>query len=73
LDTPWRPAVVARSYRGLSTSGIGGTGADQAEANRGKSQLNTQLKFAETSILPALDKSIGVSEQLVKKYAADDD
>jgi hypothetical protein len=34
-----------------------------------KERLNAQLKFAETSILPALDSTIAASEQLVKKYA----
>jgi hypothetical protein len=35
--------------------------------------LRSLLNLAETSILPALDKAIGASEQLVRKYAAADD
>jgi hypothetical protein len=38
-----------------------------------REQVSAQLKFAETSVLPALDKAIAASEQLVKKYAVADD
>jgi hypothetical protein len=34
-----------------------------------KERLNAQLKFAETSIIPALEKTAAVAERLVSKYA----
>jgi hypothetical protein len=54
------------NFRHLTTSNV-------FERTKYKERLSAQLKFAETSILPALDKGIGLSEQLVKKYAASGD
>jgi hypothetical protein len=49
------------------------TGSNIYDRTKYKERLNAQLKFAETSILPALDKAIGASGQLVKKYSTADD
>jgi hypothetical protein len=48
------------------------TASNTFERRQYKEHLGAQLKFAETSILPALDTAIGTSEQLLKKYAASD-
>jgi hypothetical protein len=53
------------AFRHLSTS-------NAFERKQYKEHMSAQLKFAETSILPALDTAIGASEQLLKKYAASD-
>jgi hypothetical protein len=57
---------VREAFRHLTTSNV-------YDRTQFKQQLGTQLKFAETSILPALDKAIATSEQLVKKYSNADD
>jgi hypothetical protein len=54
------------NFRHLTTSNV-------FERTKYKERLGAQLKFAETSILPALDKAIGSSEQLLKKYATSGD
>jgi hypothetical protein len=42
------------------------------ERTQFKKRLNDRVSFAETSILPALDNSIGASEKLIKKYSTPD-
>jgi hypothetical protein len=59
-------AEARENFRHLTTS-------NTYDRTKYKERLGTQLKFAETSILPALDKAIGSSEELVKKYAISDD
>jgi hypothetical protein len=49
------------------------TGSNVYDRTKYKERLNAQLKFAETSILPALGRAISSSEQLLKKYATSDD
>jgi hypothetical protein len=49
------------------------TGSNVYDRTKYKERLSAELKFAETSILPALDKAASASERLVKKYAASDD
>jgi hypothetical protein len=49
------------------------TGSNVFERTKFKDRFGAKLKFAETSILPALDQAIGASENLVKKYAVSDD
>src|SRR5262249_41197342 len=59
-------AEANNNFAHLTTSNV-------FERTKYKEKLSAQLKFAETSILPALDKAIGGSEELLKKYAASDD
>ncbi len=59
-------AEARENFRQLTSSNI-------YDRTKYKERLSAQLKFAEASILPALDKAIGASERLVKKYAASDD
>ncbi len=55
-----------QSFRSLTTS-------NTYFRTQFKERLSGQLKLVETSIVPALDKAIGASEQLVKKYSASND
>jgi hypothetical protein len=59
-------AEARENFRHLTSSNV-------YDRTKYKERLSAQLKFAETSILPALDKAAGASEQLLKKYAASDD
>jgi hypothetical protein len=51
-----------QNFRSLSQS-------NSYERNQFKQRLVTQLKLADTSIVPALNNEIGAAEQLTKKYS----
>jgi len=59
-------AEARENFRHLTSSNI-------YDRTKYKERLTAQLKFAETSILPALDKAIGSSDGLVKKYSTSED
>jgi hypothetical protein len=59
-------AEARDAFRHLSSS-------NGFERTQFKERLNAQLKFAETSILPALDKEAARSEQLLKRYTGPGD
>jgi hypothetical protein len=57
-----RDAEARSAFRHLTTS-------NAYDRTQFKDRLNAQLKFAETTILPALESTRAASEQLLQKYA----
>jgi len=49
------------------------SGSNVFERTQFKEHLSSDLRFAQTSILPALDQAVATSEQLLKKYSASGD
>jgi hypothetical protein len=61
LDLMLSDSEAHQSFRNLTQS-------NAYERTRFKEQLTAQLKLAQTSIVPALDKEIALSDKLTKKY-----
>jgi len=59
-------AGARETFRHLSSSNV-------FERTQFKERLSAKLKFAETSILPALEQATAKSLQLVKKYSSASD
>jgi len=65
LDLMLSDAEARQNFRSLTQSNV-------FDRTKFKERLTAELTFAETSIVPALDSEIVVSERLVKKYSSPD-
>jgi hypothetical protein len=65
LDLILNDTEARQNFRSLTQSNV-------FDRTKFKERLTAELKLAETSIVPALDNEIVVSERLIKKYSSSD-